>query len=131
MTDSEEIASLLEDMRSGDEDRLISASPMLAQFGAAAVPGLVDTLGSSHSLVRDYSAMGLGLIGAQAASAIPALCHAAQDSDASVRYTALVALSLIGQPTKEVVACLHAALADSDLLNQRGARNALHELKVA
>ncbi len=130
MNDGEKIESLLDDMRSGDENRLISASPMLAQFGAMAVPGLLNTLQSDQPLVRDYFAMGLGLIGAPAEPAIPALCLATCDIDPSVRYTAIVALGRIGTPTAEVVTCLSAALADSDDMNQKGARNALQELTV-
>ncbi len=132
MDDAEEIESLLEDMRSGDENRLIRASPMLAQFGPAAVPGLLDTLHSIHPLVRDYSAMGLGLIGEPAEPAIPALCIiATHDADDSVRYAAIVALGRIGKPTTKVISCLTAALADPDPMNQRGAQNSLRELNIA
>jgi HEAT repeat protein len=130
MSDAEEIDSLLEDIRSGDENRLISASPMLAQFGSAVVPSLVDTLQSEQPLVRDYSAMSLGLIGSPAEPAIPALCVATRDINSSVRYTAIVALGRIGRPTAEVVTCLNAALADPDPMNQKGARNALRELDI-
>jgi len=130
VTDAEEIAELLEDMHSGDENRLINAAPMLAQFGTAAVSGLVSTLEDSQPLVRDYSAMGLGLIGAAAESAIPSLCRAVHDSNTSVRYAAIVALGRIGKATSDVVESLNAGLSDSEPMNQRGARNALEELNV-
>jgi len=130
MTDAEEIEALLQDIRSGDENRLISAAPMLAQFGDAAVPGLLRTLRDCHPLVRDYSAMALGLIGAPAEPTIPALCLATRDPNAAVRYTAIVALGSIGKPTTEVVTCLNAALVDPDPMNQKGARHALRELNV-
>ena len=128
--DDNEIKCLLEDMQSGDEDRLIHAAPLLAQFGLAAVPALLGTLQSTLPLVRDYSAMALGLIGAPAESAIPALCEATRDSNDSVRYAAIVALGGIGKRTSEVISCLTAALNDPDPMNRKGAGNSLHELNI-
>ncbi len=130
MTDAEEISALLDDIRSGDENLLINASMMLAQFGKEAVPGLLTTLASSESLIRDYSAMALGLIGHDAESALPALCGAAFDVNHKVRYAALVAIGNIGKFTPEAVACLNVALSDPDEMCRKGARNAISELKT-
>jgi HEAT repeat protein len=130
MTDAEEMSALLDDMRSGDENRLISASMMLPQFGKEAVPGLLTTLASSQSLLRDYSAMALGLIGHDAENAVPALCGTTFDADHKVRYAALVAIGKIGKSMPEVVSCLNIALRDPDEMCRKGARNAISELKT-
>jgi HEAT repeat protein len=130
MTDAEEISALLDALRSGDENRLIEASPMLAQFGQEAVPGLLMTLANSQSLVRDYSAMALGLIGPNAESALPALCKATRDVNDGVRYSAIVAIGRIGKSTPKVVTCLNSALHDPDDMNRKGAQNAISELKI-
>jgi HEAT repeat protein len=102
---------------------------MLAQFGIAAISGLLETLENPQPLVRDYSAWALGMIGSSAEPAIPALCRATQDANSSVRYAAIMALNNIGKSTDDVINCLLDALADPDEANQRAIRNALKKLK--
>jgi HEAT repeat protein len=131
MTDEEEIASLLDDMRSGDEDRLLSASIMLAQFGAAAVPGLLSTLASPHALTRDYSALSLGLIRPPVEEALPALCQAAFDISDKVRFAAVAALERIGKTTPEVMACLGSVLSDPNEETRQRAKTAIRNLQAA
>ena len=101
---------------------------MLGQFGIAAVPGLVATLQDPQILVRDYSALALGLMGPEAEMAIPALCQATFDDNPGVRYTAIVALGRIGKNTPDVQICLKSSLRDANEMICRGAELALQAL---
>jgi HEAT repeat protein len=129
MTDEEEIASLMDDMRSGDENRLIGASVMLAQFGPQVVPELTSILSSPYPLTRDYTAMSLGLLGSAAEPALPNLCKAVSDTDSGVRYATVVAIGNIGKKTEETLQCLRSALNDTDEMTRRGAADALTKLR--
>jgi HEAT repeat protein len=129
MNHNPEIDSLIAEMKSGDENNLISASVMLGQYGHEAVEPLIELLKDYRHLVRDYSAMSLGIIGADAKDAVPALLTVLRDENSSVRYAATVALGKIGVNSIEVIEGLRTATSDSDAMVVRGAKNALEELK--
>ena len=128
MSDEDEIASLLDDMRSGDESRLIEAAMLIAQFGPAAIPGLLETLESPYALSRDYSAMALGLIRPPAEKALPELCKASFDTNPKVRFAAVAAIHNIAKATPMVIDCLNSVLSDPDEATRNRARMALNEL---
>ena len=72
-----------------------AAVQTLAVIGGAAVPALIEALGSKDRVARQNAARALGQIGGQAQSAVPALTRALQDENGWVREEAASALAKI------------------------------------
>ena len=68
---------------------------VFSMIGAAAVPILIDALGSDDHVARGNAAIALGQIGVQAQAAIPALTGALQDNNSWVQNEAARALARI------------------------------------
>jgi HEAT repeat protein len=90
------IAILAKQLRSAGESGEIAVRAF-AVIGTAAVPVLIDTLGSRDRIARENAARALGQIGVGAKAAIPALTSALQDSHPWVQAEATKALAKIDQ----------------------------------
>ncbi|RXW31489.1 HEAT repeat domain-containing protein [Propioniciclava flava] len=87
------LASRLGDGDALQRDALTGA---FARFGEAAVPALIEALGSPERDVREHAADALGHLGADAITATDALAGLASDPDADVRLAAVAALGQFG-----------------------------------
>lgn len=72
-----------------------SAADVLVDIGAAAVPGLIESLSDDESRVRAWAAYVLGRIGEDAGDAVSALTDALSDPDEDVQEYAQEALEAI------------------------------------
>jgi prefoldin subunit 5 len=72
-----------------------SSADVLADIGAAAVPGLIESLSDDESRVRAWAAYVLGRIGEDASDAVSALTTALSDPDETVQEYAQEALDAI------------------------------------
>lgn len=124
-----ELKELVGQMSSGDEDNLISASVMLGQFGKSAVAPLICLLTDPRPLVREYSAMSLGIVGKDASDATQALLPLLKDASDAVRYAAVVAIGKIGLWDGVVEQSLREVLSDPDAMVARGAAEALSGMR--
>jgi HEAT repeat protein len=118
---STDLRSLLGDLTSGDEARAESAVPALAALGEAALPGLLDLLGTTDHDQRWWATRTLAALGGEAACS--ALERALRDPDPDIRQCA--ALGLRHQPSAQAVRSLCTALSDPDRLTARLAGDAL------
>ncbi len=83
------------------------AAQSLARIGRAAVPTLVQALGSDHPRVRAGVAHALGLMRLPLPAAVAPLQNALKDRDEHVRYQAALALLRLGQKADTVAPILH------------------------
>jgi HEAT repeat protein len=91
-----------------------------------AVPGLLKSLTSPSSLVRQQAALALGRIGS--ADAVPALTEALRDPEWSVRRQAALALGQIGPPALPAEPELRKLLLDPNSLVRKGTQAALERI---
>jgi vesicle coat complex subunit len=103
----------------------VAATRTLGRFGAAAIPGLLQTLAKPEKQVRREAVWALARIGSAAKAAVPALTRALQDSDLRVRLGAALALGAIGPDAAAAVSALVQCLKDSNLIFCRLAAQAL------
>jgi len=105
-----------------------SAADVLRQIGPPAIPALVKALKDSDANVRSFAAYVLGKIGAQAQTALPQLFPLLQDSNAKVRSSAASALEGIGAEAKTALPQLVPLLKDSDANVRSSAASALGKI---
>ncbi len=87
-------------------DRCV-ATARLMEEGRAAVPALTKALDDDYAPVRYWAAVGLGVLGTDAASALPALKRALTDRHAEVALAAAEALCRAGQPQPALPVIAH------------------------
>jgi len=109
-----DVAALLADLQSPDADKSGKASLAIVAMGDAAVPGLVEMLGSADPKLRNRAASTLWGLGDKAKAAVPALAKTLGDADAEVRRSAATALGNMGASAAPAVPALTAALKDRD-----------------
>src|SRR4028118_1181240 len=107
----EEIASLIEKLKTNDEMELDAAIKRLRKIGEPAIPALMEALQDKNLQVRRSAADLLRQIGPPA---IPALVKALKDSDANVRSIAAYVLGKIGAEAKTALPQLVPLLTDSN-----------------
>jgi HEAT repeat protein len=109
-----DVAQLIADLASSDQDKSGKASVTIVSKGTLAVPGLIEMLGSSDPKLRSRAAATLWGLGPSAAGAVPALAKALGDASVEVRRSAATALGGVGADAAPAVPALSAALKDSD-----------------
>jgi HEAT repeat protein len=114
-------AEFLAPLTSGDDALAEAASHRLAEFGAGALPHLLDLIRHADPDHRWWAARAMAGIASPAAR--QALIGALADAEASVRQCA--ALALASHPSPESIHALAERLADSDSLTARLAGEAL------
>jgi HEAT repeat protein len=107
----EEIASLIEKLKTNDERELDAAIKKLGKIGEPAIPALMKALQDKNLLVRRSAAQVLAKIGPPA---IPDLAKALNNPDADVRSRAAYALGGIGAEAKTALPQLVFLLQDSN-----------------
>ena len=110
-TNPEEIASLIEKLKTNDERELDAAIKKLGKIGEPAIPALMKALQDKNLLVRRSAAQVLAKIGLPA---IPDLAKALNNPDADVRSRAAYALGGIGAEAKTALPQLVPLLQDSN-----------------
>ena len=118
----EEIASLIEKLKTNDEMELDAAIKNLGKIGEPAIPALMKALQDKNLQVRRSAADVLRQIGPPA---IPALVKALKDSDANVRSIAAYVLGKIGAKAKTALPQLVPLLTDSNAKVRSSAASAL------
>lgn len=96
----DEVAQLVEELRTGDNTQRYKAAKDLEDLGpnaTAAVQQLAVALKDSELKVRYRSAKALSRMGPPAAAATPALAESLQDPERDVRYYAAKSLYKIGE----------------------------------
>ncbi len=151
----EEIASLIEKLKTNDERELSaaikklgkigepaipalmkalqdknllvrrSAAQVLAKIGPPAIPDLAQALNNPNADVRSSAAYALGGIGAEAITALPQLVPLLQDSNPDVRSSAAEALGGIGAEAQTALPQLVPLLQDSNADVRSSAAEAL------
>jgi HEAT repeat protein len=99
----DDVPSLIENLRKGDDATKADAAQALGELGAAAeaaVPALMLALRDEYELVRQQAAEALGEIGPAAKSAVSALRIASRDGVPQVREAALRAINKIDPKAK-------------------------------
>ena len=89
------VEELLIKLKDTDEDVRIFAALQLGSLGEdaqAAVPALIELLGSQEVIDRRVAALTLGQIGAAASEAVPLLVDALEDDDNVLQQFAVAAL---------------------------------------
>jgi HEAT repeat protein len=118
----EEIASLIEKLKTNDERELDAAIKNLGKIGEPAIPALMKALQDKNLLVRRSAALVLAKIGPPA---IPDLAKALNNPDADVRSRAASALGGIGPEAKTALPQLVFLLQDSNAKVRSSAASAL------
>jgi HEAT repeat protein len=111
---------LLADLTSGDDARAERAIPALVEFGAAAIPPLLELTRSPNPDLRWW---GICALAASPHTQTGDLIHHLSDSAPEVRAAA--ALALCSHPGEEAIPALIRTLADADPLTAGLAGNAL------
>ncbi|OGS10446.1 MAG: hypothetical protein A2234_00800 [Elusimicrobia bacterium RIFOXYA2_FULL_58_8] len=78
----------------------------LSAIGAAAVPGLVDLLGDTNTVVRQDAIWVLDNMGLEGKAAVPALLEVVKDSNSDVSTAAMLAIGRIGPDAKTAISML-------------------------
>ena len=117
-----ELAQLLEDLSSEDEDRAQAAIPALSVQGAAAIHGLIGLLDSPVADRRWWATYALSVF-KEEPDAQGAIIRMLRDPDSAVQQCA--ALALKHNPTPDAVAPLMDTLHATDRLTARLAGDAL------
>ena len=99
----EALAVLATRLGDGDALQRDALTGAFAGFGEAAVPTLVEGLGSSDRDVREHAADALGHLGVDAVTATDTLGALASDPDADVRLAAVAALGQFGPESAAAV----------------------------
>ncbi|MBI1923629.1 HEAT repeat domain-containing protein [Candidatus Poribacteria bacterium] len=115
------VPALIQRLQTESETRRRNACYALSAIGAPAVDALIDALRDANGRVRDNATETLGDIGPVARTAVPALMEAVQDESELVRSHAAEALGTTGQLEATAVPALILALKDT---NERVRRNA-------
>ena len=122
--DESTLPDLLDALRDSDNDVREAAGAAVVHLGAAAIPGLLETLRADSIEARTVAARSLGRIGDSAA--VEGLVAALDDVSAWVRCPAAEALGRIGDPA--AVNPLGKALNDKDADVRECAANALRQI---
>ncbi len=101
------------------------AAAAIEGIGVAAVPALIEGMGSDNPDVRETAAYTAGRIGPDAVDAVPALARCLDDETRDVRQWAAWSLGLIGPGAVGAVEDLRAALTDPETWVRSNAAEAL------
>ena len=123
--DKEDITSLVDDLTCDDIIKCQKARRSLVDMGHAAVPSLIEALGSKKNWVRWEAAKALSQIGDPAAT--DALIKALEDKEFDLRWLAAEGLINIGKPA--MIPLLRCLLENANSLWLReGAHHILHDM---
>jgi HEAT repeat protein len=118
-----DIAALVRDLQSADQEVAGRANLALISIGEPVVPALVELLESEDPRVRRIGANTLWGLGPKASAATPALATMLADDDTGLRVMAAMALENMGPPAQEAVPALVRTLKDRDTeVRQRAAK---------
>lgn len=106
-----ELARLLDDLISGDDERAEAAAIALGKLGDQALPGLRGLLAHPDSDHRWWAARALAEV--ESGAAVAALIDTCADRDPDVRACAIHALGLFGAQAAPAIPTLIQRLADS------------------
>jgi HEAT repeat protein len=108
------IPDLVEAARNNDGTIGMFATNVLAWFGPAGVPGLIELLVDEHKEVRREAARTLAGMGPTAKPAVDTLVECLKEDDKAMRQLAVHALGMIGKGAESAVPVIANAL-DSDI----------------
>lgn len=108
------VASLIEDLKSTDEEKSGKANLALIKVGEPAVPAVLELLQSGDPRLRSLALLNFWGMGEKAKAAVPALVQALADPDVEIRNGAALALANMGPAAQDAVPALITALGDSD-----------------
>ena len=128
---SKELAQLVRDLHSGDDQSKSAAADRLGALGpyaATAVPDLIAVLaGQENSAdLQVAAATALGLIGSNAEAAVPELIRMLEVHDPALRDAVLIALERIG-PQQKAVPALMRSMRAGDLATRASAAEAVRQ----
>jgi HEAT repeat protein/lysophospholipase L1-like esterase len=123
------VGDLTRTLARDDTNAVVAAAlARMAASAAAAVPTLVEGLGSPNEDRRWRAARTLGRIGPPAGAAVPALTAALQDPSGTVRMHSARALGRIGPAARPAASALQKATGDGEEPVRREAQQALDRL---
>jgi HEAT repeat protein len=125
------VAALVEDLKSPDEERSGKANLALIRVGEPAVPAVLELLQGEDKRLRSTALLTFWGMGEKAKAAVPALVVALQDPDLDIRNGAALALANMGPAAQEAVPALVTALGDSDRRVRQTAVKALGNIGPA
>jgi HEAT repeat protein len=108
------VAALVEDLKSTDEEKSGKANLALIRVGEPAVPAVLELLQSGDPHLRSLALLNFWGMGEKAKAAVPALIQALSDPDVEIRNGAALALANMGPAAADAVPALITALGDSD-----------------
>lgn len=115
---TEEITSLIKDLKDKDPQARSEAARALGMMGSAArtaLPPLLAALDDPHEDVRSYAVFALGRLGIASKEVTYALINMLKDEDVGVQFQAVIAVSNIAPENEYAVAPLMEALQDERL----------------
>ena len=130
-TPGPDIAALIADLRSPDQEVSGKANLTLIRVGEPAVPALVELLKSEDARLRARAATTLWGMGSKGKAGVPALALALADPDLDVRLASAMALEGMGPDTKEAMPALVRALKDREGRVRQWAAKALGKIGPA
>ena len=123
-----DIAALVANLKSADQEVSGQANLTLIQIGEPAVPALVELLGSEDERLRARAASTLWGMGSKGKGAVPALALALADANFEVRVASAMALESMGPDTTEAMPALIRALKDREGRVRQWAAKALGKI---
>ncbi len=106
----------------------LDLNSILADYGSAAVPRLIEALKRPESAIRFEATEVLGSMGPIARIAVPALLEATRDSSSSVRRAAMQSLANVAPKSPESIQAIVSCLADKNHAVRTAAAKAAIEM---